>query len=107
MQRTDIVYSMTDDVYLHPEKAIPQETLQRLEKYQLFTGVGIVATFEDDLIGDTKVFLKSKKAIPMAIKRHNDKELVSTEECFYVYAVKQKADDVFDAVITEEANHED
>ena len=43
----------------------------------------------------------------MAIKRHNDKELVSTEECFYVYAVKQKSDDVFDAVKTEGAKRED
>lgn len=89
MNRSDIIYSLSDDIYFNPEKSFPSEVLETLQPYQVFTGVGIVATIENDRFERKKLYFKNPKQAKRLHQRKTALQVIQVEECFYAYVVKQ------------------
>jgi len=89
IKRENIVFSLSDEVYLQPEKAFKKEKLENLFPYQIFTGVGAVATFENNRFKKTRRYFENRNAVNRFAKKYCSIDLVQVDECFYAYVVHQ------------------
>ncbi len=95
---TDIIYTFSDETYITPETAFKSKDLDNLSPYQIFTGIGVAITFELARLVRKQRFYRDVKAVKRLRKRHPEIEILSVQECFYVYAVKQNISDPFDCI---------
>lgn len=98
-RHTKIVFSFSDDVYINPEKSLMTDTPVKDKSYHIFTGVGLSIVFKTERFHQIKRFYKTKKdadkKVRMIKRKHPDLEVISTEECFFAYAVEQNTQDPF------------
>jgi len=92
-ERSDIVFSLSDDMYINPEKYFPAATLLTLQPYHIFTGVGVVATVENDRFERRKYFLMNLNKAKKLQRKKTGIKVIQVEECFFAYVVRQNRED--------------
>jgi len=89
IERSEVIFSLSDDMYFNPEKYFSDLMLQSMRPYHIFTGVGMLATVENDKYERSTYFFANQKSIKRFAGRNTKQVIVRTDECFYAYIVRQ------------------
>ncbi len=90
------VFSIWDDVVLHPEHYFSQDELSGLIPYHIFTGVGVMVVLENDRAERETLYFKNKNDFVHCTKRlQKNKDLIVVDECFFAHVVPQNMSDPF------------
>jgi len=93
------VFSIWDDVVLHPEHYFSKEELSNMIPYHIFTGVGVMVVLENDRYERQSLYFKNTKDFIHCSKRlQKKKEIITVTECFFAHVVPQNMSDPFQII---------
>jgi hypothetical protein len=90
-----VVFSESDSVYREPEKFMPKILLEGASSYHIFSGVGVLALVQDHNGGNRTVYYENRKSLENWVSRNARRKILSIQDCFYAYVVKQNSNDPF------------
>ena len=90
-ERSEIVFSLSDDIYFNPEIYFSKMFLESITPYKIFTGVGLAVTMENDRFEHETLYLKSEKSLKRIKHAKSKKEVIQVQDCFFAYVVHQSS----------------